>query len=59
MALQLFPDLTDEEGMCIRYHMGAYEGKKAWKALGNAIKKYPNILWVHQADMITSKVWNV
>ena len=56
MALQLFPDLTEEEVMCIRYHMGAYEGKEKWKALGNAIKRYPNILWVHQADMVTSKV---
>ena len=59
MALQLFPDLTDEEVMCIRYHMGAYEGKEHWKTLGNAIKKYPNILWVHQADMIASQVWKV
>lgn len=59
MALQLFPDMTDEEVMCIRYHMGAYEGKEKWGALGNAIKNYPNILWVHQADMITSQVWNV
>ena len=59
MALQLFPDLTDEEVMCIRYHMGAYEGKEKWKELGNAIKNYPNILWVHQADMMASNVWNV
>ena len=59
MALQLFPELTDEEVMCIRYHMGAYEGQEKWKKLGNAIKAYPNILWVHQADMITSQVWKV
>lgn len=59
MALQLFPDLTDEEVMCIRYHMGAYEGQEKWKTLGNAITAYPNILWVHQADMIASKVWKV
>lgn len=59
MALQLFPDLTDEEVMCIRYHMGAYEGQEKWKTLENAIKSYPNILWVHQADMIASKIWKV
>lgn len=59
MALQLFPDMTDEEVMCIRYHMGAYEGQEKWKTLDNAIKAYPNILWVHQADMITSKIWKV
>lgn len=59
MALQLFPELTDEEVMCIRYHMGAYEGQEKWKTLGNAIKSYPNILWVHHADMIASQVWKV
>ena len=59
MALQLFPDLTDEEAMCIRYHMGAYEGQEKWKTLENAIKSYPNILWVHHADMIASKIWKV
>lgn len=59
MALQLFPELTDEEAMCIRYHMGAYEGQEKWRALENAIKVYPNILWVHQADMIASQVWKI
>lgn len=59
MALQLFPDLTDEEVMCIRYHMGAYEGQEKWKPLGNAIKRYPNVLWVHLADMMASQVRNV
>lgn len=59
MALQLFPELTDEEMMCIRYHMGAYEGEEKWETLGNAIKSYPNILWVHQADMVASQVWKV
>ena len=59
MALQLFPDLTDEEVMCIRYHMGSYEGQEKWEALDNALKAYQNILRVHQADMITSKIWKV
>lgn len=59
MALQLFPDLTEEEVMCIRYHIGAYEGEKSWKNLNNAIKKYPNILWVHHADMIVSQIWGI
>lgn len=50
-------DLTDEEKMCIRYHMGAYEGQEIWGELSNAIKLYPNILWTHQADMIASKFY--
>ena len=59
MALQLFTDLTEEELMCIRYHTGAYEGEQSWKNLNNAIRKYPNILWVHHADMIASQVWGI
>lgn len=59
MALQLFPEMTDEEVMCIRYHMGAYEGEEKWKTIRNAIKSHPNILWVHHADMITSQIWKV
>lgn len=49
-------NLTDEEIACIRYHMGAYEGKEAWKSLGTAIKKYPNVLWTHTADMYASQI---
>lgn len=59
MALQLVPDLTDEEVMCIRHHMGAYEGQQSWEVLDNAIDKYPNILWVYQADMVVSKAWKI
>lgn len=53
-------DLTDEERNCIRYHMGAYgnDSPDEWKELGEAIKKYPNILWVHHADMIASQIYN-
>lgn len=55
LALQHIP-LTDEEIMCIRYHMGAYEGEGIWKNLGNVIKKYPNVLWTHTADMVASQI---
>lgn len=48
--------LTDEEIMCIRYHMGAYEGEKIWNNLGQAIQRYPNILWTHTADMVASQI---
>lgn len=51
--------LTDEEIMCIRYHMGAYEGEKIWNNLGKAIQKYPNILWTHTADMLALQVLEV
>lgn len=47
--------LTEEESMCIRYHMGAYE-QADWKNMDKAIKKYPNVLWTHVADMVASKL---
>ena len=54
---QLFT-LTEEEMLCIRYHMGAYE-KEEWPEFDAAIRKYQNVLWTHQADMLASKVDDV
>lgn len=51
--------LTDEEVCCICWHMGAFTGESKWGAYSKAIKKYPNILWVHQADMVASQVRGV
>ncbi len=47
--------LTEEEMYCIRFHMGAYE-QKDWSKFDAAIKKYPNVLYTHTADMIASKI---
>lgn len=55
MAQKLI-DLTEEEMLCIRWHMGAYDESKNWNILGNAIEKYPNVLYTHTADMIASRV---
>lgn len=49
-------DLTEEEKMCIRYHMGAFTDSKEWNYYSRAVKKYPNVLWTHAADMIASQV---
>lgn len=49
--------LTQEEVACIRWHMGAYEtDTNEWKYYGNAIAKYPNVLWTHTADMMSSHI---
>lgn len=48
-------ELTDEEWMCIRWHMGAYE-TESWDEFDSAIREYPNVLWTHTADMLASKV---
>lgn len=54
---QTITSLTDEEIACIRWHMGAYEtDTKMWSYYDKAIRKYPNVLYTHTADMIASKI---
>lgn len=55
MLLSQFINLTEEEILCIRYHMGAYETEN-WNEYDRAIKKYETVLWTHTADMYASKV---
>lgn len=59
MLLSQFINLTEEELLCIRFHMGAYEGQDQWDNYDKAIRKYETVLWVHTADMYTSKVKGV
>lgn len=47
--------MSPEERACIRFHMGAYETED-WPQYDLAIRKYPNVLWTHTADMIASKL---
>lgn len=58
MMLAQHMQLTEEEILCIRYHMGSYETKE-WNFYDRAIKKYENVLWTHHADMYASKVKGV
>lgn len=58
MLISQFTTLTEEEMLCIRYHMGAYE-KEEWPEFDAAIRKYQNVLWTHHADMLASKVDDV
>lgn len=58
MKLAQWMQLTEEEILCIRYHMGAYE-KDTWDYFDKAIRKYPTVLWTHTADMIASKVKDI
>lgn len=51
--------LTDEEAACIRYHMGAFTDKEEWNYYTRAVRKYPNVLFTHTADMIASHVKGV
>ncbi len=56
MLLSQFYRLTEEEILCIRYHMGAFTEKEEWNDYTGAIHLYPNVLWTHQADMLASHV---
>lgn len=56
MILASLITLTEEEVMCIRYHMGAFTDKEEWNDYTRAIHKYPNVLWTHHADMIAAHI---
>lgn len=59
ILLQQWMSLTEEEMLCIRWHMGAFDDKDNWKYYSKSVAKYPNVLWTHQADMIASQVKGV
>lgn len=50
------PQLTQEEIICIRYHMGAFADREEWNYYTNAVRIYPNVLWTHTADMVASQI---
>ena len=52
--------LTPEEIACIRWHMGAYEhDPELWGYYNRAVKRYPNVLYTHVADMTAAHIKNV
>lgn len=54
LMLSSILQLTEEEMYCIRFHMGAFTDSSEWKFYTNAVHKFNNVLWVHQADMIAA-----
>lgn len=58
ILLSQFMTLTEEEILCIRYHMGAYE-KDDWDGFDRAIRHYSTVLYTHTADMYASKVKDI
>lgn len=52
-----FQYMTDEEILCIRWHMGAFDDKSNWNAYICAIAQENNVLYTHTADMIASQIW--
>ena len=57
MMLTRWLPLTEEEMLCIRWHMGAFDNNKEnWGGYSRAIAKYPNVLYTHTADMIATHI---
>lgn len=61
ILLSQFMTLTEEEMLCIRFHMGPYgnetEQKEEWAGFDKASRKTNGlVLWVHHADQLASKV---
>lgn len=54
ILLQRFVHLTQEEVLCIRWHMGAFEPAESYNGLRKAEEICPNVLWTHTADMLAS-----
>lgn len=59
MLLSQYLQLTMEEILCIRYHMGAFVDQKEWNDYTRAIHEYPNVLWTHTADMIAAHILEI
>ena len=59
MLLSEYLQLTMEEILCIRYHMGAFVDQKEWNDYTRAIHRCPNVLWTHMADMIAAHIMEV
>ena len=51
--------LTNEEIMCIRWHMGAFDDKENWTYYSRAVSDYPNVLFAHTADMMASQIMGI
>lgn len=56
MLLSQYFQLTLEEILCIRYHMGAFVDQKEWGDYTRAIHQFDTVLWTHHADMIASHI---
>ena len=53
-TIEKYMPLTEEEKLCIRYHMGAYETDD-WNEYGKSIETYKTVLFTHTADMLASR----
>ena len=56
LLVQGFIQLSLNEVMAIRWHMGFTEPKDIWNDLGYAMEKHPLVLALHEADLEATKL---
>ncbi|MGB7569390.1 MAG: HD domain-containing protein [Chitinivibrionales bacterium] len=54
--IQKYIELSEEEAMIIRWHMGFTEPREIWPTFRNAIDQYPVIIALHCADLEASSI---
>lgn len=59
MMITEYMKLTNEEKYAIRWHMGFSEPKENYLTLGQAFKKYPLALLMHEADLEATYFYNM
>lgn len=56
MLINCFMKLKTPEIFAIRWHMGFSEEKSQYKAVGEAMERYPIVLALHEADLEATKL---
>lgn len=59
MMVSEYIKLTNEEKYAIRWHMGYTEPKELYSTIGEAYKKYPLALLMHEADLEATYFFNI
>ena len=59
MIITEYMKLTSEEKYAIRWHMGYTEPKELYSTIGEAYKKYPLALLMHEADLEATYFFNI
>lgn len=59
MMISEYMKLTVEEKYAIRWHMGYTEPKELYNTIGQAYKKYPIALFLHEADLEATYLFDI
>ena len=59
MMVTEYMKLTSEEKYAIRWHMGYTEPKEVYNTIGEAYKRYPLALLMHEADLEATYFFNI